>query len=64
MLEGDLTPAESKVDYFPFAKVLYEERNGLRGFGAALFVEFELCHKSSNFWKTTVSLSRSPSTSC
>ena len=26
--------------------------------------EFELCHKSSNFWKTTLSFSRNPSTSC
>ena len=25
---GDLSPAETKVDYLPFAKVLYEERNG------------------------------------
>ena len=32
---GDLTPAETKVDYLPFAKVLYEERNGFKRFGAA-----------------------------
>ena len=32
---GDLTPAETKVDYLRFAKVLYEERNGFKQFGAA-----------------------------
>ena len=32
---GDLTPAETKVDYLCFAKVLYEERNGFKRFGAA-----------------------------
>ena len=32
---GDLTPAETKVDYLRFAKVLYEERIGFKGFGAA-----------------------------
>ena len=32
---GDLTPAETKVDYLRFAKVLYEERNGFKRFGAA-----------------------------
>jgi len=31
---GDLTLAETKVDYLPFAKVLYEERNGFKRFGA------------------------------
>ena len=30
-----LTPAETKVDYLRFAKVLYEERNGFKRFGAA-----------------------------
>ena len=32
---GDLTTTETKVDYLPFAKVLYEERNGFKRFGAA-----------------------------
>ena len=32
---GDLTPAETKVDYLCFAKVLYEERNRFKRFGAA-----------------------------
>ena len=32
---GDLTPAETKVDYLRFAKVLFEERNGFKRFGAA-----------------------------
>ena len=32
---GDLTPGETKVDYLRFAKVLYEERNGLKRFGVA-----------------------------
>ena len=32
---GDLTPAETKVDYLRFAKVLCEERNGFKRFGAA-----------------------------
>ena len=32
---GDLTPAETKVDYLCFAKVLSEERNGFKRFGAA-----------------------------
>ena len=32
---GDLTPAETNVDYLRFAKVLYEERNGFKRFGAA-----------------------------
>ena len=32
---GDLTPAETKVDYLRFAKVLYKERNGFKRFGAA-----------------------------
>ena len=32
---GDLTPADGKVDYLRFAKVLYEERNGFKRFGAA-----------------------------
>lgn len=32
---GDLTPAETQVDYLRFAKVLYEERNGFKRFGAA-----------------------------
>ena len=32
---GDLTPAETKVDYLPIAKVLYEERNGFKRIGAA-----------------------------
>ena len=32
---GDLTPAETKVDYLRFAKVLYEERNGFKLFGTA-----------------------------
>ena len=32
---GDLTPAETKVDYLRFAKVLYEERKGCKRFGAA-----------------------------
>ena len=32
---GDLTPAEMTVDYLCFAKVLYEERNGFKRFGAA-----------------------------
>ena len=27
---GDLTPAETKFHYLPFAKVLYEERNGFK----------------------------------
>ena len=31
----DLTPAEKKVDLLPLAKVLYEERNGFKPFGAA-----------------------------
>ena len=44
---GDLTPAETKVDYLCFAKVLYEERNGFKRFGAAngstlLFFQFAL----------------------
>ena len=33
--KGDLTPAETKFDYLRFAKVLYEERNGFKRFGAA-----------------------------
>ena len=33
--KGDLTPAETKVDYLRFAKVLYEERNGFKRFGGA-----------------------------
>ena len=32
---GDLTPAETKVDYLRVAKVLYEERNRFKRFGAA-----------------------------
>ena len=32
---GDLTPAETKVDYLRFAKVLNEERNGFKQFDAA-----------------------------
>ena len=32
---GKLTPAETKADYLRFAKLLYEERNGLKQFGAA-----------------------------
>ena len=32
---GDLPPVEMKVDYLRFAKVLYEERNGFKLFGAA-----------------------------
>ena len=32
---GDLTPAETTVDYLCFAKVLYEERNGFKRFGGA-----------------------------
>ena len=32
---GDLTPAETKVGYLYFAKVLFEERNGFKRFGAA-----------------------------
>ena len=32
---GGLTTPETKVDYLPFAKVLYEERNGFKRFGAA-----------------------------
>ena len=32
---GDLTPAETTVDYICFAKVLYEERNGFKRFGPA-----------------------------
>ena len=32
---GDLTSAETKVTYLRFAKVLYEERNGFKRFGAA-----------------------------
>ena len=31
---GDLTPAETKVDYLPFARVLYEEINGFKRFSA------------------------------
>ena len=31
----DLTPAETKVDYPRFAKVLYEERNGFKRFGTS-----------------------------
>ena len=31
---GDLTPAETKVDYLRVAKVLYEERNRFKRFGA------------------------------
>ena len=31
----DLTPAETKVDYLPFAKVLYEETSGFKRSGAA-----------------------------
>ena len=27
---GDLTPAETKVDYLPFAKDLYEEKSGFK----------------------------------
>ena len=30
---GDLTPAETKVDYLPFAKVLYKGRNAFKRFG-------------------------------
>ena len=33
--QRDLTPAETKFDYLRFAKVLYEERNGFKRFGAA-----------------------------
>ena len=40
----DLTPAETKVDYLSFAKVLYKERDGLkqfiRGNGSTLFYLF------------------------
>ena len=32
---GDLTPAETKVGYLRFAKVLFEERNGFKRFGSA-----------------------------
>ena len=32
---GYLTPAETRVDYLRFAKVLYEGRNGFKRFGAA-----------------------------
>ena len=32
---GDLTRLETKVAYLPFAKVLYDERNGFKRFGAA-----------------------------
>ena len=32
---GDLTPGETTVDYLCFAKVLYEERNKFKRFGAA-----------------------------
>ena len=32
---GDLTPAEMKVDYLPFAKDLYKECNGFKRFGVA-----------------------------
>ena len=32
---GDLTPAETKADYLCFAKVLSEERNAFKRFGAA-----------------------------
>ena len=32
---GDLTPAETKVDYLCFDKVLYEERNRFKLFGVA-----------------------------
>ena len=32
---GDLTPAETKVDYLHFAKVLYEEKYGFKRFAAA-----------------------------
>ena len=32
---GDLTPAETKVYYLRFGTVLYQERNGLKRFGAA-----------------------------
>ena len=32
---GDLTPAETKVDYLPFAKDLYEEKSGFKRLGAA-----------------------------
>ena len=32
---GDLTSVETKVDYLRVAKVLYEERNGFKRFGAA-----------------------------
>ena len=31
---GDLTPAETKVDYLCFAKVIYKERNGFKRFGS------------------------------
>ena len=31
---GDLIAAETIVDYLCFAKVLYEERNGFKRFGA------------------------------
>ena len=33
--EENLTSAEMKVAYLCFAKVLYEERNGFKRFGAA-----------------------------
>ena len=32
---GDLTPVDAKVDFLRFGKVLYEERNGFKRFGAA-----------------------------
>ena len=37
---GDLTPAETKVDYLRFAKVLYEERNNNKRFGNSSSVSF------------------------
>ena len=32
---GDLTPAETRVDYLPFDKVLSEIRNGLKRYSKA-----------------------------
>ena len=49
---GDLTPAETKVDYLRFAKVLYEERNRFKRFGAANGGTLRKCARFTSEEKT------------
>ena len=45
---GDLTSAETKVDNLPFAKVLYEERNGIKRFGGGEWKHLILSQSQKN----------------